>query len=222
MELFQQRIFFEVRYSSEGFTEKLNEIRNLFQAEFIHGEIVKGELSLKQGNEMPEAWEIKVGPKRFCFAMGSCPSYEHFAEVFKSCFVKVLSVHSPPEIFRMELRGHHLYPLDSMEEFFELITSLREYSLLEFSDLGVRLSLQVENWKINTIYRHLNPAEVGKYFLISDYRLIPKDNLTIDIDISLDEPIKQSLAQQPVRTFINRASLLIRNNIEKITGINSL
>jgi hypothetical protein len=212
-------MFFEIRYSAENLAEKLNEIAGLFREEFSFSEIIKGELHLKQEQERSLAWEITVGPKRFCLVMASCDSYDQFAQVLAGCFVKMFPLLNPITIFWMELRGHHLYPLNALEDFFELVTSISEYSLLEFSDLGVRLSLRVDNLKVNIIYQHLKRAQLQKYFTLVDDLTNSKAYLSIDIDISLDEPTQQTLSEQSIRTFINRASLIMDQKIEKIKSL---
>ena len=216
MEYSKLRMFFEIRYPSSGIEKQKENIISTFQDEYFLKNTLRDELHFKQKSEFPEVGEIKVGPKRFGFTMGLCPGYDYFTKILAAHLKKVASFLAFNEIIWMEARGHHLYPISSLEEFFELVTSLGAYASLEFSDNGVYLFFQEDNLKVNIIYRFMERALAKEYFLSADEASIPEMNLSMDIDVSLEETMSPKLLEENAKKHMKRASDLMKQKAVEV------
>lgn len=174
---------------------------------------VDGKEELMYSEDTPNETVLRLGAKRLTLSQSYCPDHGLFERAVTEHLTKVFSALHPPEIYWLEVRGHHLYPIDNSETFFEMMIALQDFNRLEFSDLGVSLRLQEENCKINILYRSMERQQAQEYFHLPDGYLAAGRYLTVDIDIGSDELLVMPNYEPILRREIEQVMKIMKQKL---------
>lgn len=197
------RMYAEVRFSFLDSTIHMEDLENIVK-ELYHTEyITKDELLLKENEPLLGPWEMRVKPQRIFFIMDSCPSYDYFGDVLESHLKTMAKVLTPKEIISSGVQAYYLYPIDSLQDFSEVVTLWsnsyirNKSSVVGISDLGVNVFFKEESLKVNINCKFLDDTQARGYFPETGAKPVAQLNLLIDLDISTGDPVELKKTLSP-------------------------
>lgn len=218
------RMYAEVRYHSKDSLDSLiddEDLANNYLIKKINNEEVH--LTHKKNASIAE---IIVKPSRFLFVMDPCPRYEIFVEILEENIKKISPVLPLKEIVCTGVQGYYLYPIDSIQEFSDVVASwsgsyLDENTSMQISDIGVTVFFREENIKINIYCRFITSGGAKEYFPKDDQNIIANMNLLIEIDISTENATELNKSFPPflvvaIKTHINQAIKVMEEKLVHI------
>lgn len=220
-------MYAEVRFSFLDSTTHMEDLEGVVKELYRTEYITKDELLLKESEPLLGPWEMRVKPQRIFFTMDSCPSYDYFGDVLENHLKTMAKVLTPKEIINSGVQAYYLYPIDSLQDFSEVVTLWSDSyiqnksSVVGISDLGVNVFFKEESLKVNINCKVLNDTQAKGYFPETGGKPVAQLNLLIDLDISTADPVelKKSLSPALVQILQNQINEAVRQMEERLGNL---
>jgi hypothetical protein len=209
-------MFFEIRYPYFVLADHADRIINLLEERFTCSQQNKTELYFQPHNATPGGLEIKIEPRSLGFTVNLCPSYKYFTEIVEANLDKVMEVLMSDDLDSLLIRSQHLYPIKSIDHFFELVSLLSEDIPFEFNDSGVRLLLKAEGMKIHMTCRYMARNQVKTYFPSMAEIGLPELNLFVYTEIASNIPRSLSTLRQAVQNLTATSTGILEEKLDQV------